>query len=278
MSEEHRKNVRPSTRAQHEEGQARKRKDAGREKGDRRRRRHQRKRRRPQPEQGEEPIMTRETLNARLARLFRQDAWEEARALLEAEQAKDPDNHWLLTQRGVTLYEQRRYEEARQLFQASRKIVDDCPLTLWNLAGTLDALGKHTAAVRIYTWLLAREKSPQEDPCWESAAWTASLKADTIYRLGACFENLGKKHKAECCYRQYLDLLLVGVDGTYSIDEVTGRIRSMHHGRARRATGRELRKLVQAALQTSGVEPAAGRRSVPARLPRRARGTKTPAR
>jgi len=53
MGEEHRKNARPSTRANHDEGQARKRKDAGREKGDKRRKVQQRKRRRPQKETGE---------------------------------------------------------------------------------------------------------------------------------------------------------------------------------------------------------------------------------
>jgi hypothetical protein len=53
MSEEHQKNARPSSRERHEEGQTRKRRDAGREKGDVRRKRQQRKRRRPQQGQGD---------------------------------------------------------------------------------------------------------------------------------------------------------------------------------------------------------------------------------
>ena len=51
MSEEHKKNARPSSRGKHEAGQARKRRDAGGEMGDKRRKRQQRKRRRPAPEQ-----------------------------------------------------------------------------------------------------------------------------------------------------------------------------------------------------------------------------------
>jgi hypothetical protein len=47
MAEEHQKNARPSSREKHQEGQARKRQDAGREKGDQRRKGQQRKRRRP---------------------------------------------------------------------------------------------------------------------------------------------------------------------------------------------------------------------------------------
>jgi len=47
MSEDHRKNARSSTREDHEEGQSRKRRDAGSEKGDEKRTRQQRKRSRP---------------------------------------------------------------------------------------------------------------------------------------------------------------------------------------------------------------------------------------
>src|SRR5262245_53861348 len=115
--------------------------------------------------------MARATFSDRINTLFEQEAWEEARRLLENKQAQDPESHWVLTQLGVTYYEERQYEEAKRLFEKSLKIVADCPLTLWNLAGALDALGKHSAAKRIYTWLLACKKSPEEDPCWESEEW-----------------------------------------------------------------------------------------------------------
>jgi tetratricopeptide (TPR) repeat protein len=99
-------------------------------------------------------------------------------------------------------------------FQAALAIVPDCPLALWNLAGTLDALGKPAEAIPLYTWLLESDKSPEEDPCWESREWTESLKADCVYRLGVCFEHLGQVEKAEECYRQYLNLLLSRIRGT----------------------------------------------------------------
>ena len=50
MGEEHQKNARPSTREDHDEGQARKERDAGKEKGDKKRQRQQRKRPRPKTE------------------------------------------------------------------------------------------------------------------------------------------------------------------------------------------------------------------------------------
>jgi predicted Zn-dependent protease len=71
-------------------------------------------------------------------RLFQSGAWLKARKLLEAERKKEPENHWLLTQLGVTFYEQRQYAEAHRLFLASQKIVPDCPLTLWNCTYSID--------------------------------------------------------------------------------------------------------------------------------------------
>jgi hypothetical protein len=197
--------------------------------------------------------------------LFRRCQWEKARQLLENEREKDPENHWVLTQLGVTFYEQKRYNEALQPFLTSYRIVADCPLTLWNLAGTLDALGKHKDAVKIYTWLLQTKRSPQDDPCWESKEWADALKTDTLFRLGCCFQSLGKRKKAEDCYRRYLNLVLIGGDGTYSVEEVTSRIRSLYNGRNASAGG-EVQKAVKSAIQLSGSKLRKGQRIAPPRF------------
>jgi tetratricopeptide (TPR) repeat protein len=205
--------------------------------------------------------MAREHGNDQIDDLFRRGEWVEARKLLEEERETDPNNHWLLTQLGVTFYEQKRYEDALKLFLASLSLVDNCPLTLWNLAGTLDALGKYGGAMQIYTWLLKSKTSPSDDPCWESKEWADALKADSVYRLGVCFQNLGKKEEAEYCYRQYLNLLLVGIDSSYSMEDVARRIRGLQGARKRGSVGAELRKAVSATLQMPGIEQRKGRRN-----------------
>jgi tetratricopeptide (TPR) repeat protein len=210
--------------------------------------------------------MNTDRLNNTINDLFERGEWDKARRLLEKEREKDPQSHWLLTQLGVTFYEQRKYEKALQLFLDSRKIVDDCPLTLWNLAGTLDALGKHAGAVSIYTWLLQTNKSAAEDPCWESKEWTDALKTDCVYRLGVCFQHLNKTKSAEHCYRQYLNLLLSGVEGSYSVEDVIRRIRDLHNTGDRRFLRRELRKAVDSTLQTSGSKTRKGRANSPPRF------------
>ncbi|MGA2033100.1 MAG: tetratricopeptide repeat protein [Thermoguttaceae bacterium] len=209
--------------------------------------------------------MAEDRLNGKIGNLFRREQWEEARRILERQREKDPHNHWVLTQLGVTFYEERRYEEALQLFLASQKIVPECPLTLWNLAGSLDSLGKHASAIQIYTWLLLSKRSPDDDPCWESKEWADSLKADCVYRVGVCFQRLRKKRKAEDCYHQYLDLLSIGIEGSYSIDDVKRQMRQLHGEGRTSAIESEFRKAANATLEASGIGLRKGRRN---RLPK----------
>ena len=72
--------------------------------------------------------------------LLEAEEWDAARRQIERDLERDPQNHWLLTQLGVTLYEEKRYADALKPLLESLDIVPDCPLTLWNLAGALDAL------------------------------------------------------------------------------------------------------------------------------------------
>ncbi|MFZ1937389.1 MAG: tetratricopeptide repeat protein [Thermoguttaceae bacterium] len=199
--------------------------------------------------------MAEKKLSGNIDRLFQQEKWDEARSVLEQERDKDPNNHWVLTQLGVTFYEQRQYKEALQLFLASQKIVPDCPLTLWNVAGVLDSLGKYADAVRTYLWLLRNKKSPADDPCWETEEWAETLKTDCMYRLGLCFQHLHKKREAGSCYRRYIDLLSIGIEGSYSFDDVMCHLRDLNGEVSTTRVESEVRKAVNATLQVSGIEP-----------------------
>ncbi len=184
--------------------------------------------------------------------LLQQEKWDEARTLIEHELLKQPENHWLLTQLGVTYYEQGRYREALRPLLASLDIVVNCPLTLWNLAGVVDAIGRPEAAVPIYTWLLASRMSADTDPCWESAEWAEALKTDCVYRIGLCFEHLKRLQPAEDCFRQYINLLLAGAGGTYPIDEVAKRILKLR-SQAKQIVGKDVRDAIDLTLRASGI-------------------------
>ncbi len=195
-----------------------------------------------------------------IERLLEKEDWTEARKLLQEELVSQPENHWLLTQVGVTLYEQRKYRQALKWFHESLQVVADCPLTLWNLAGTLDALGKPAAAIPIYTWLLTSKKTTQDDFCWETEEWSQDLKTDCLYRLGLCFEHSGIADSAEHCYREYINLLLIGMNGSYPLEEAAQKVQKVNPLSPSRQHGKGLRAVINSALRDSGI------RSIPAGL------------
>lgn len=168
------------------------------------------------------------SIGTRIDDLIAAEQWEEARALIEKALKKEPESHWLWTQLGETYYEQRAYKRALEILLKARDIVPDCPLMLWHLAGTLDALGYHAGAVQLYTWLLRSRKTPKDDPCWESEEWTDTLKTDCVFRMGICFEKLKKKALAANCFRRYIDIILLGIDGSYSLEEAREHIQKLN--------------------------------------------------
>jgi len=180
--------------------------------------------------------MSKPTFSDRINELFAQENWREAQRLLTARRKQEPRSHWVLTQLAVTHYEQQEYAAALELLRESYKIVPDCPLTLWNFAGAQEALGNASEALPIYTWLLRSTKTSEDDSCWESPEWTDALKADCVYRIGGCFETLGKPDKARHCYEQYIQLLGSGIEGIYSFDDVRAQLGSLSSKRNKGAS------------------------------------------
>ena len=159
--------------------------------------------------------------------LITSENWQLARARIKEQLKKDPESHWLLTQLGVTYYEERRYAIALRYILKSLPLQPDCPLTLWNLAGCLDALGRHHEALHIFADLVQVVPNPKRESCWESKAWAASLQADCLYRIGICYSNLGNDENAREFYESYLQFLDRGIKGMYSRREVAAKLKKL---------------------------------------------------
>jgi len=210
--------------------------------------------------------MTTNKVGDRIDELLQRERWEEARALIENALKREPRSHWLLTQLGVTHYEQGQYKKALEVLLRSRFILPDCPLTLWNLAGTLDALGDPGAAIRLYTWLLQSTKTPEDDPCWESSKWTDALKTDCLFRLGLCFKHLHQDNLAAYCFRKYIDIFSLGSGGSYPIEEAQKHLRDSRQS-TREAVEQELQEAAEWVRQSSS-EPS-GSKAKPPKLDRK---------
>ena len=203
------------------------------------------------------------SITSQIAELLDREEWRKARKLLELEREESPGDHWVLTQLGVTYYEQFQYEEALKLFLASIAILSTCPLTLWNLAGTLDALGNHAEAADVYTWLLQARRTAKQDPCWQSKKWTDALKTDCFYRLGTSLRHLGKTRESELCLWRYIELVVAGNEGAYSIEKAVAQIKQLHPEKRNSVVEGEFRKVILSTLAEIGVEQTNGRRNPP---------------
>jgi tetratricopeptide (TPR) repeat protein len=145
--------------------------------------------------------------------LIERNDWAEARRAIEAELAKDPDDHWLWARLSGVKYEQRDYQGTREAAEKALEIVPDCPLAHWSMAGALDMLGQTAAAGKGYAMLVRRGieelLEPDEDAkeCWEGPAWTSGLVMDCIFRGARCQERLGNRPRAVELYEDFINLL-----------------------------------------------------------------------
>lgn len=187
--------------------------------------------------------------------LIASEDWPHARLRIQAELKRDPRNHWLQTQYGVTLYEERRYAQALKAFLKSLPLQPDCPLTLWNLAGCFDALGRHHDALRIYSLLVQAKPDPKSESCWESKTWANSLQADCLFRIGICYVNLKQDNNAREFFESYLHLLANGIRGTYSQKDVAAELRKLGKLATPQLLNRRIKSILRSetARQTSGL-------------------------
>ena len=71
----------------------------------------------------------------------------------------EPRHHWVLTRISSEYYEQGKYALALKYAEKAFAEVPSCPLVLWDLAGALQALGRHNEALDLYAYRHSRDRS-----------------------------------------------------------------------------------------------------------------------
>jgi tetratricopeptide (TPR) repeat protein len=164
-------------------------------------------------------------MSKKLDKLIESEKWAAARKLILSELRNEPKNHWLLTRLALTYYEERNYKRALQISRKAYAIGPKCPLVLWDLAGTLDMLGREKEAIKIYQNLVRRGvDSIAYGECGEGLARARGLIADCYYRLFSCYQSLGLRKKAQSFLHKHLCLRGRGCHSIYSLQEVKRKV------------------------------------------------------
>jgi tetratricopeptide (TPR) repeat protein len=164
----------------------------------------------------------------RVEELIENEHWSDARRVIEEELKKAPDDHWLLTRLSTTYYEVGDYKTALKWVEKARKFAPECPLVLWDYAGTLDMLGRERDALSVHCDLLRRSSTNlAENECGEGLEWALDLQTDCWFRAARCLEDIGGPRCLSLAirvYRFYLGLVDLGATTIYPRQEVLKRL------------------------------------------------------
>ena len=159
--------------------------------------------------------------NDAVNRAIAQENWSCLRQLVRDELAKNGDghiDHWLLDRLAISYYEQRDYKKAYKILKEAEKLAPQCPLVLWDLAGTLDMLGEKPAAIGIWRRLIHRGyQSVAADECGEGVRWAKSLLNDCRYCLAMSLWDIGEIRQAYRELQQHLKHRSPGLPSIYPI-------------------------------------------------------------
>ena len=156
-----------------------------------------------------------------IERLIRSHDWVAARKVILAELRSSPKSHWLLSRLGLTFYEQQRYTQALRYSLRALAEMPNCPLALWDYAGSLEMLDRTQEALKVYLHLIRRGIcSVAFGDCGEGLAWARGLIADCHYRAAHCYVSLHRKKMAVKALKGHIALRGPGCRSIYSLAKV----------------------------------------------------------
>ena len=152
---------------------------------------------------------------------IRLESWKKARRLIRGALRREPGSHWLITRLGLTYYEEHAYRTSLSYSRRALKLAPKCPLALWDHAGSLQMLGRHRMALRIYRQILSRGvEEIAYGHCGEGRPWARGLVADCLYRQAHSYKELKEPKAAINSYRMHLRMRGPGCKSIYAVRTV----------------------------------------------------------
>jgi hypothetical protein len=168
-------------------------------------------------------------MKSKIERLISAEDWPAARRAVRAELRSFPNNHWLLTRLGLTYYEERRYKQALKYSLLALAEAPNCPLALWDYAGSLEMLDQTEAALKVYSLLVRRGiQQVAFGDCGEGLAWARGLIADCHYRMADCYTALRRPKMAIKSLKSHIGLRGPGCRSIYSLVKVREKLGKLH--------------------------------------------------
>ncbi len=164
--------------------------------------------------------------------------WLAARRVLETALLADPSDHWMRSRLGVTYYETGDYSAALEHIEQAKALAPKCPVVAWDLAGTLQQLGRHETAVETYQALVKRRAGwLAKDPCVQSRALAKGLLADCQFRLSRSLDALGRKEEGSAAFLEHLHMRGPGCYSVYPLDKFPRKGAALRLWRQRKQKG-----------------------------------------
>jgi tetratricopeptide (TPR) repeat protein len=170
----------------------------------------------------------------KIEKLIEKEDWPNARKAILAALKQSPDDHWLVTRLGLTYYEQRNYKKALEIEEEAYKLSPNCPLVLWDYAGTLQMLGRHEEAMELYHRIIAKGIDEiAYGECGEGKGKARGLIADCSFRISDSYQDLGSEELSLQAFEKHLDLRGPGCYSIYSLKDLSRRREFLKNRRTR---------------------------------------------
>ena len=135
-------------------------------------------------------------------------------------------SHWELAERCGLMCDNQNFEKAYEYITEALKIKEDCPLSWWYLACTLEGLEEFNEAITVWEHIISFDTihiNFEENPCWESVEFKESLIIDSYYRVACTFLLIGEIENSKKRFEQFLDRKTTandnGIKSIYSFND-----------------------------------------------------------
>ena len=162
-----------------------------------------------------------ENFSNKLNDLFEEDKWLEAKAILEEEKEKYPNEYFLVTSLAKVCYNLKLYKEALSYAEKAMEIEPNDVLVIYDYGCALSALDRNEEAIKQWDRIIEMDiKEVAYGDFGEGLKWAKSIINDSRYRKAICSLEIGDKVEAKKLIETHLTNRQRGVYSDFTKKQV----------------------------------------------------------